>query len=240
MKIEQHILISARAHASEAAPQESCGLIVIIDGIQQYRRCRNISLNGADTFIIHPEDYAAAEDEGEIACVVHSHPFASPEPSQLDRMACAQGSIPWLIVNHPVGHHTLTLPESYQPPLVGREFVHGVFDCYALVKDYYQQECGIALPHYERNDEWWRAGKNLYMDHFGEAGFVRVDGAPEKHDVFLMQIRSPVPNHAAVYLGDEMILHHLYNRLSTRDTYGGYWQYVTTLQLRHRSFTHAA
>ena len=32
----------------------------------------------------------------------------------------------------------------------------------------------------------------------------------------------------AVYLGDGMILHHLYGRLSSRDVWGGYYQHVTT------------
>jgi cell wall-associated NlpC family hydrolase len=48
-----------------------------------------------------------------------------------------------------------------------------------------------------------------------------------------MQVASPVPNHAAVYLGDGLILHHLQGRLSSRDVYGGYWQKVTTHALRH-------
>jgi cell wall-associated NlpC family hydrolase len=52
-------------------------------------------------------------------------------------------------------------------------------------------------------------------------------------DCFLMQVASPVPNHAAVYLGDGLILHHLQGRLSSRDVYGGYWQKVTTHVLRY-------
>ena len=48
-----------------------------------------------------------------------------------------------------------------------------------------------------------------------------------------MQVASPVPNHAAVYLGDGLILHHLQGRLSSRDVYGGYWQKITTHILRY-------
>ncbi|WP_043946890.1 NlpC/P60 family protein, partial [Ralstonia solanacearum] len=40
-------------------------------------------------------------------------------------------------------------------------------------------------------------------------------------DVILMQVRAPVPNHAAVYLGGVQMLHHLHGRLSSRDVYGG-------------------
>jgi cell wall-associated NlpC family hydrolase len=51
----------------------------------------------------------------------------------------------------------------------------------------------------------------------------------------LMQIRSKVPNHAAVYIGDGMIMHHMYKRLSTRDMYGGMWADHATHVLRHES-----
>jgi hypothetical protein len=49
-----------------------------------------------------------------------------------------------------------------------------------------------------------------------------------------MQVASPVPNHAAIYLDDGPILHHLQGRLSSRDVYGGYWQKITTHTLRHQ------
>jgi hypothetical protein len=57
---------------------------------------------------------------------------------------------------------------------------------------------------------------------------VDADDNLKVGDCFLMQVASPVPNHAAVYLGDGLILHHLQGRLSSRDVYGGYWQKVTT------------
>jgi len=50
-----------------------------------------------------------------------------------------------------------------------------------------------------------------------------------------VQSKNGVPNHAGVYLGDGIMLHHLYGRLSSRDVYGGYWREVTRLTLRHES-----
>lgn len=242
MQPAEHILAEIRGHAADTAPKECCGLIIInARGEQEYARCENISQNGHDTFVMHPEDYAAAEERGTIAAIVHSHPFESPAPSQADMVGISAGTVPWVIVNHPVGHYTVTDPSNYIAPLVGRVFTHGILDCYTLVRDYYKQECGIELPHVEREDDWWNTGKNLYLDNMEAAGFVRVDGsAPQVHDGFLMQIRSPVPNHAAVYLGDEIILHHMYNRLSSRDVYTGYWNKVTVVHLRHGSLINAA
>jgi cell wall-associated NlpC family hydrolase len=54
-------------------------------------------------------------------------------------------------------------------------------------------------------------------------------------DAILMQLASPLPNHAAVYLGDQLILHHLQGRLSSRDLYGGYYLKSTARVLRHES-----
>ena len=123
--------------------------------------------------------------------------------------------------------------------LVGREWSHGVLDCYALVRDWYQLERGVDLPNFARFDDWWKRGENLYIENFARAGFAPVDASDlQAGDCFLMQVASSVPNHAAVYLGDGLILHHLQGRLSSRDVYGGYWQKVTTHILRYTDLGH--
>jgi cell wall-associated NlpC family hydrolase len=53
--------------------------------------------------------------------------------------------------------------------------------------------------------------------------------------VVLMQVKSKVANHGAVYLGDDKLLHHLHGRLSCHDVYGGYWARHTLAVVRHRS-----
>jgi cell wall-associated NlpC family hydrolase len=47
-------------------------------------------------------------------------------------------------------------------PLVGRQFAHGVLDCYSLVRDFHARELGIPLSEYERQDDWWSHGQDLY------------------------------------------------------------------------------
>jgi cell wall-associated NlpC family hydrolase len=49
-----------------------------------------------------------------------------------------------------------------------------------------------------------------------------------------MKCNSAVPNHAAIYLGNNTILHHLVDRLSSKDVYGGYWLKATVCVLRHK------
>lgn len=241
MSLPDSILADILAHAEreyqirdkDGKPRESCGLVVVWKGRERYIPCRNIAEKN-EHFVMHPEDYAAAEDSGEIVMVVHSHPNIAPLPSPADLVGCEKSGLPWLIVNWPTGAVHDFSPSGYKAPLVGRQFSHGILDCYSLIQDYYAEEIGIALPDFERPDEWWLNGMNLYLEGFAKAGFVRVD-EPQKHDGLLMQVGSQVPNHAAVFLGDGRILHHQMGRLSSKDIYGGWYRKVVTHVLRHRS-----
>ena len=81
-----------------------------------------------------------------------------------------------------------------------------------------------------------KKGKNLFLDHFEEYGFVKVDELKE-HDLILMYNGAKVPNHLAVYVGNGQILHHVQYRLSSKDVYGnsGFWYQRTWGYLRHKS-----
>lgn len=231
--------VLAIEHAKMAYPREACGLLVIRKGREVYFPCRNIGV-GTDQFVIHPEDYAQAYAEGEIVGVVHSHPNLPPTPSQADLVACEASGLPWHIVGIPNEIWVSIKPTGYVAPLVGRVWSHGVLDCYSLIQDWFQANRGMMLPSFPRFDEWWKRGENLYLDNFASVGFVAIDAADlEAGDCFLMQVASPVPNHAAVYLGDGLILHHLQGRLSSRDVYGGYWKKITTHTLRYIENGHA-
>lgn len=224
-----------RAHAAQEAPRECCGLI-LADPVE-YRPCRNIAPANT-TFFMALEDYLAAHDTGrQLLAVVHSHVFEPATPSAADVAACNAGTLPWLIVNHPDGTHQWLHPQPDAPhaPLIGRTFVHGVHDCYSLVRDWYAEQ-GIALRDYPRLPEWWHAGQNLYRDNFAAEGFAEVPPETlQAGDLLLMRVRSPVENHAAVYLGDNIILHHVMHRPSRREVYGDYWRRHTTAVLRHNS-----
>lgn len=228
------------AHAARCAPRECCGLAVRAQGGLVYWPCENRASTGAE-FEIAPEDLAAAEDAGPVVGVCHSHVYLPATPSMADRVSAARTGVPWLIVAWPTGQAEVLEPNAFDAPLVGRPFVHGVLDCYSLIRDYYRMELGIALPNFPRADEWWLAGGDLYRQHFADAGFVQVAGSEfdagllQPHDVLLMQVASPVLNHGAVYLGDNTILHHCAHQLSSRGVYGGFWRRATGMVVRHRS-----
>ena len=219
-------------HAKQEYPRESCGVVIIYKGKEKYIPCRNIAEDN-NHFIIHEEDYANAEDLGEIIKIVHSHPRSNPQPSPADMVKIEETEIPWIIINPITEHWTETHPSGYKAPLIGRQFAFGVLDCYSLIRDYYKETLGIELLNFNRTDKFWERGENLYMDNFEKAGFIKVNDIKE-HDVIIMYLGASIPNHGGVYIGDGKILHHPQGRLSSRDVYGGYWLKNTKVIVRHK------
>jgi len=231
--MEQETLDAIRVHAESVFPRECCGLVYVQRGKEHYKACENIATTPKDHFVMSPSDYAATEDKGQITCLVHSHCYEPPFPSEADKVNCEKTGIPWFIYALPTHQTHQFEPSGYEAPLVGRVFSHGILDCYTLVRDYYKT-IGIALPDYHRDNEWWLHGETLYLDKFKEAGFVEVTDM-QANDGLLMQVASPTPNHAAVYVGDNRIMQHFAGRLSSLDVWGGWYEKITVKILRHQS-----
>ncbi|CAI0747199.1 MAG: C40 family peptidase [Serratia grimesii] len=231
--MRKHIVSAIMAHAETEYPNECCGLVVQNGRRQRYVPCRNLAPEPTEQFSLAPEDYAEAEDSGDIVAIVHSHPDATTQPSQLDLAQCDLSQLPWIIASWPEGDIREVMPTEGIKPLLGRPFVHGFWDCYAIVRDWYQLEREITLPNYPREDGWWDRGENLYMKLYAEAGFTPASGEMQVGDVIIMQVRADEPNHAAVYLGDGVMVHHMYGHMSQRVPYGGYWLARTIVSLRY-------
>jgi proteasome lid subunit RPN8/RPN11 len=220
-----------KEYAKANSPNESCAVLFIKQGKEEIFLCNNVALDKRRNFIIDPLDYEAAENEGEIVAVVHSH-VGSPQPSQVDLVSCETTKLKWLIysINLDVWHEFF--PSGYRAPLVGRQFHFGVLDCFTLIRDYYRAELGLELRDFERTDESIFKTESLYEKHFESYGFKRVTEL-QKNDVILMQIGYKNPSHAAIYLGEGLMLHHLRNKLSSRDVYGGFWAKNTRFFCRY-------
>lgn len=236
MILKEETKEQALEHAKRDSPRESVGLVYILKGREKYYECSNLAETPDEHFVLDPSDYLKCEEQGQITGIIHSHPTTNHYPSAADLVACEKSGLPWHVVNPETENWGYCEPSGYELPFVGRPFFHGVVDCYTLLQDFYKKELNITMGDYHRRDKWWDKGENMYLDNFKKEGMREVDMDALKYgDILLMKLDSDVPNHGAIYLGEMIILHHVQGRLSSRDVYGGYYQKVTEVCLRHES-----
>lgn len=239
-KINEQII----KHAERVFPLEACGLILDTGGNTVVLECENIApprdeVNPGPeaSFLIDPLTFAM--NSKNVIAVYHSHPNRSPKPSEADMAAAERCKLPFLIISYPSGEMFTYTPHNRAPAAYeGRSFVYGVMDCLTLVADYYHQEFGLSLNEGDRKVwGWWEdsANANAFINGFKAQGFVEVS-EPRKGDLVIMNLQSIYPNHAAIYMGNSVILHHpTQSSLSISEVYGHYWRKHTSCFLRHTS-----
>jgi hypothetical protein len=118
---------------------------------------------------------------GAIEAVYHSHPEGPNGFSLRDVQSCKQSNVPWIVFNGKTGDFFYADPTG-NAPYEGRQWVYGIHDCYAILRDFYKREFGIALDDFPRgkelewkNDEW-----RMFERHYEQQGFVSIDKPGEK------------------------------------------------------------
>ncbi len=232
-----------KEEGAKAYPHEACGYVVRKGKKSWPVVCTNLSETPRNHFLISLEERLRVEELGEVVGVWHTHVNESPEPSPADRVGCEVSDVPWFILSV-YGGETLSFsdmttlePSGFELPYLERPYAFGVLDCWSLVRDYYRREFDIALGDYPRVESFWAKGLDFFGLNWQAENLVKVNGQePQVGDLFFIQTDGGgVINHVAIYIGNELILHHCHGRLSRRDVYGGYWHKHTVLHLRHQS-----
>ena len=225
----------ALVHAKEQDPKESCGLLLDIKGKEKYFPCKNLSNWSNQCFIIDPVDYAKAEDTGKILAVIHSHPTTQPVARQADMISCEDTNLPWHIVNPKTEQWGYYEPSGYKPPLIGRHWVWGITDCWALVRDWYAETKGIILRDWNRptTPEEFIADP-MFERCAWRTGFrqLRPEEKLENGDLLFMSILTSGLNHVAIFI-DGDVLHHLADRISCKEPYNEWLLKCTGMRLRY-------
>lgn len=228
MKIPDELKQQILNHCKTAEPQEACGFVVsgYRTGELVYLPCENVAVDPVNYFEIDADAFVRAELQGEIVAVVHSHPDSETEKglpylSTADRECQIRLNLPfWLVCG---GEIHIFRPI---PPLLGRKFENVTQDCRVLCLDAYMLAgWDITTTQSQYAFDWFEYGHNFYEQGLQKLGFERLSESdtPQLGDVVLLQVGSPVANHAGVYLGNQMMLHHSLGRLSARVPYDGFW-----------------
>ena len=227
----------ALLHAKDQDPKESVGLLLNIKGKKRYYPCQNLAITSYQEFILNPEDYVKADNTGDIVAVIHSHPLNPPVPSQADKVSCEDSGLPWHIVNPKTEEWGYLEPSGYKAPLLGRQWVWGVTDCWSLVRDWYKETKNIELRDWERpltHDEF--VENPMFESCAWRTGFrkLRSDEKLLDGDLLFMSICSRGLNHVAIFLNGD-VLHHLTDRLSCREPYSEWLLKCTGGRYRYAS-----
>ena len=157
-------------------------------------------------------------------------PFADyPHLSKVDMDGQIGSALPWGIILLKNGgiEHTAFWGDGIIYDLIGRPFIHGLFDCYSLVRDYWRHK-GFDIKEFPRENFWWEKDPSMLERGSESAGFHYIDSSEvQEGDVVFMKIMSNVTNHSGIVLNKGIVLHHLYNRLSRREPLNRWRKFIT-------------
>lgn len=168
----------------------------------------------------------------------------SPEPDAAEIARMNDEYLPVLRVALPSGRYKMYYPKAFDGglPFEGRQWMPNYADCYRLLLDYYFFELSIKLPVVVTPENYVAqsmsyAGQNLFMSNWQMSGFEQVM-VPKHGDLIYMRTGNPAvqgPDHCAIYLEGDRILHHFIDRLSCIQEWAGLWRQKTVMILRHRN-----
>jgi proteasome lid subunit RPN8/RPN11 len=219
--------------------EEACGLLL---NNGQVEWCQNCAVEPEVDFAIDSRLYAVWEPI--VIAIYHSHINGNRNFTPADVLLAKRTGKP-LILYDVVHSQFSFIDPTGKTPLLGRDFVYGIYDCFSLIRDWYGQELGIELKDYDRDSIYSGEGDSLIWDSWDwdiidrntrDWGFHQVK-TPRRGDVIGMSLggTNTHVNHLALYLGEDRFIHQLLNRKSCEEVWGEPWVSYTTKFWRHES-----
>jgi len=231
MKLTQYIKKHIKDHALEDSPNECCGLIVEKDTTHKVFECRNISTSPLISFSLDPLDYLKCSAQGEIKSVYHSH-LEEEEFSEADKTNSSYHNVNYIMFNIKDNSFREFNPKKQRTLYLNKPFKVGVNDCFTLVRDYLRENTKTQLPQEVCEAYSFGARKeNLQQAidlidevalSYAKKDFLKIDISQmddlKKNDILVIGLReSNTPFHLAVYLGNNMVIHHPRNKHVTTE-----------------------
>ena len=225
MQLSTETIAAIREHAYEFPNEEVCGFVL---GNGEIFRCKNSHQTPDKNFAIATTEFIKALAANSFAAgnpfaaIYHSHTVHS-DWSPEDIKSSKQVNIPFVLCHTPTGR-IRTYDPAETLPYTGREWSYAATNCYTLMQDWYRQELNVILPDFYMNydRDWIRRDvgyqKNLPLNGFRQ---LEKNEAIEKHDVILMTLGLPYPNHVGIIVDVDanVMLHHLAGQPSSAIVY---------------------
>jgi cell wall-associated NlpC family hydrolase len=225
-------------------PQEAVGFVIN----NEFKPTKNIAQDPFNNAQYGEIAYLTSSLNG-IQAIVHSHTQGSLKdhldlevdprtPSERDMQSQMDTDVPWLVFHTDGTKVSAPLEFGGEPaPLMGRPYIYNVFDCWTLVRDYYQMNHKIELPVWPRPIQWMKDNPSLLTDNWQKIGFIEISKSNiQPGDGILFKLsRTENFDHCGIYLGEEKFIHHFLNRYSETSHLSQYRSFQNALVVRHTS-----
>ncbi len=228
------LMSEIKKHALVDKPNEACGLILKNNNNYSYFPCRNIAYVKTGMAILDPLDYIRANSEGEI--IAHAHSQPEDGPSLVDSYNAYNHNIYSIIYTWENNKFYIIEPRLMD--YLDKDFKIGKYDCLELVKNYYKQELGIEINHYNRAENWFESNPKIIYENFGKEGFREIDNLKnvKKHDILLFGNEKTRIYHVGIYLDNDLIIHHPRNSKSCIEYLNHHYKKDIILITRHKNY----
>ncbi len=225
--ISEEIKSSIKQHAIKDYPNECCGLLYLENNSLKILNANNSAIDKINEFLINPKDYLKASRLGKIVGIYHSHCVQDNSFSELDKQISHRLNLKNIVYIYKQNKFEEYCPENYFSKYTDKKFKINESDCLSIIEEYYNEEFGLNIFHYERNENWDKNYKefidsklscftnNKNFDEFiNKENFIKIDRIEDakKHDLIIFKYLDNYPSHFGIYLGNDYILHQPRNR----------------------------